>query len=87
MNFGDVVSMKSAVVQLGDGVKIRGSATMKPHTGRQLVFLFLGSQDMANPGAFSARAQLKRLGWIPGPELQAQFDAEAQEATAPGAEA
>ncbi len=76
MNIGDLVGMKSAVVQFGDGVKIRGSATMKAPTGRQMVFLFLGSRDMKDPGSFSGREVLAQMGWIPGPALQAELDAE-----------
>lgn len=83
MKFADVVNMKSAVVQFSEQ-ELRGSVTFKAVPGHQFVFLYLGTQDMKNPDAFSARERLKAMGWVPGPALQAMFDEEAVDA-GPGA--
>jgi hypothetical protein len=76
MKVGEIVRMKSAVVQFGNA-KARGSATMKAMPGRQMFFLFLGAYDPENPDSFQPRDILKTMGWIPGPALQAEIDADA----------
>lgn len=88
MKVSDTVEMKSATLQFGTP-KHRGSVTMKAVKGRHMVFLFLGSRDVTQDGTensvkFSAREVLKSMGWIPGPELQAQFDAESTDDKEPG---
>lgn len=76
MNIGDVVAMKSATLQYG-GPTARGSVTMKPmQKGHHMFFLNLGSMDPAAPDRDRFERVLRALGWIPGPELQAQIDAE-----------
>lgn len=76
MNTGDVVEMKSATVQFG-GPAMRGSCVMKPmQKGHHMFFLSLGSMDPEAPDLDRFERVLRALGWIPGPELQAQIDAE-----------
>lgn len=85
MKAGEVVAMKSAVCQIGDGVKLRGSATIKPNTkGHFLYFLALGALDPTKPAAEDGLVErfklvLGQMGWVPGPALQAQFDAEVKD--------
>jgi hypothetical protein len=76
MKVGEVVRMKSAVIQFNNG-KARGSMTMKAAPGRQMYFIFLGGYDPEAPDDFQPRAILKVMGWIPGPALQAEIDADA----------
>ncbi|MDB5937497.1 MAG: hypothetical protein JWQ01_4841 [Massilia sp.] len=76
MRPGEVVRMKSAAIQF-DNAKARGAATMKAAPGKQMYFIFLGGYDPENPDAFQPREILKAMGWIPGPELQADIDADA----------
>lgn len=76
MQIGEVVEMKSATLQFGNE-KMRGSFSVKPPTGRRMVFLYLGNLDPKAPDSFSAQAVLRKMGWMPNPEFQAQLDAEA----------
>lgn len=75
MKIGEIVRMKSANIQFGSE-KVRGSMSMKAVAGKEMAFIYIGGYDPKAPEDFHPQEILRQMGWIPGPDLQAEIDAD-----------